>query len=176
MESIATRPTGMKWGLIMGAGLIVFGLIQHFTNTLFNETLSYLSYLITGGAIFLALREYKQLNGDSMTLGEGVKVGMWASLVGGVVGSLYSLVFMTFIRPTFLEETLAFAREKLEENPQMTEEVIDQTMSMTANFTTPTMITIFGIVGALIGGLVISLILSAIMKAERPIDMDEIGS
>ena len=59
-------------------------------------------------------------------------------------------------------------RERMEENPNLTEEQLEQAMESTMPFLTPEAVTIFGIVGTLVIGLIICLIMSAIMKKDVP--------
>ena len=61
------------------------------------------------------------------------------------------------------------AQNKLiDQNPEMSQEQLDQIMGMQKKFTTPTMMAAFGLIGSLFIGFVISLITGLIFKRNRP--------
>ncbi len=103
-----------------------------------------------------------------MSFGQGLGGGMLTIGVGSVISSLFSFVFLKFLDPSYMERIIDITRERMEENPNMTEEQVEQAMESTMAFLTPEAVTLFGIIGTLVVGLIICLIISAIMKKDAP--------
>jgi len=68
------------------------------------------------------------------------------------------------ISPESMEHGLEIARQKLMENPNMTEEIIEQSLAMQKKFQSPTFLIPIMLIVSLFIGFVISLIASLIMK------------
>ncbi|MEM6263564.1 MAG: DUF4199 domain-containing protein [Bacteroidota bacterium] len=170
MESTPTRPTALKYGLIMGLVMAAYTLILSLTGQSFNQTLGYVSYVIIIGVIFLAMREYKSLNEGFMTFKQGLGIGVLASLIGGTISSAFSFVYMTFIDPDFIAKLQEFTRSEMEKNQDLSPAQVDQAMEMTSFMMTPGAMFVMGIIGSVILGLIVSLIMSAILKNEPPME------
>ena len=168
MNETTIKSVGLKYGVLLGAALIGFFLLIYILDLAGNQTIQYASYIFIIGAVVLALREYKEGNDGFMSFGKGLGGGMLTIAVGSVISSLFSYVFLKFLDPSYMQRIVDITRERMEENPNLTEEQVEQAMESTMPFLTPEAITVFGIVGTLVVGLIICLIISAIMKKDVP--------
>lgn len=171
-----TRPTALKYGLILGIASSIYSIFLYFANLSTSTGFAYLSFGITIGVVVLAIREYLSLNGGFMSLKEGFRVGFVTSLIGGVISSVVSVVY-TMIDKQAIAQVLDETRMKLEENPQMTDEIIEMSMSWTESLMKPFPMLMIGIISSAIGGAILSLIIAAIMKKDDPgyNSIDEMG-
>ena len=123
--------------------------------------------LITTVLIILGIKKYKESNGGFLTLGQGLKTGVGIALISTVIYILYTLLFMNVIAPEAMEQGLELARQKLMENPNMSEEQIEQAVEMQKKFSSPGILAAVMLIFSLFLGFVISLIASAVMQKKE---------
>lgn len=126
-----------------------------------------LGILITIVLISLGIKKYKEANGGFLTLGQGLKTGVAIALISTVIYIVYTLLFMNVIAPDTMEQGLELARQKLMDNPNMSEEQIEQAIAMQKKFSGPGMLAAVMLLFSLFLGFVISLIVSAIMQKKE---------
>jgi len=167
-QQVTTRGVGMQYGVIVGIIMIIYGtLLQVSGLALEYQSLSYINYIFLAVVIYLAHKKFKEDGDGFMSYGQGLGIGFWMSLIGGVISMVFSYIYMSFIDSTIMEQAMDKARYDMEEKG-MSDAQIDQAMSITEKFMTPEMIFVMGIVGMLIFGFILSLIVSAITKKTDP--------
>jgi hypothetical protein len=167
-QQVTTRAVGMQYGVIVGIIMIIYGTLLQVTGlALEYQSLSYINYIFLGVVIYLAHKKFKEEGDGFMSYGQGLGIGFWISLIGGVISMVFSYIYMSFIDSTIMEQAMDKARYDMEEKG-MSDAQIDQAMSITEKFMTPEMIFVMGIVGTLIFGFILSLIVSAITKKTDP--------
>jgi len=164
-----TNKIALNYGIYLGVISILIGVIRYALGMQYDHDMVFgiLSFIIMIVLVVLGIKKYKEANGGFLTLGQGLKTGIAISLIGAVIGILYAIIFLTFIEPEFMATKFEMARQKMMENPNMTEEVIDQSIEMQKKFSSPGMIAAFGLLWNLFLGFVISLIASAIMQKKE---------
>jgi len=167
MEKPSTARIALKWGLISSIIIIIYTVILYMTGLFKNSALSWISFLILIIGIFFATREYKSLNNGFLSFGEGLGVGTLTSAVAGLIGSIFSYIYINMIDTTIMQQMSDLQRESMEARG-MSSEQIDQAMEMAAKFTSPGMIFLFGLLGYVFIGFIFSLIISAIIKKDKP--------
>lgn len=172
MEDKSIRPSSVKYGLIYGAASVLYALLIYSTNLVTNPAISVLSIAIGVGAVFLAIREYKQLNDGYLRLKQGISIGILVILIGGIISSIFTFIYASLIKPTFKEDLIATLEQQMRESASQQPEVIDMTLKMYDVMFSPGVMLITGLISAVISGLIYGLIIGAIMKNDRPI-MDE---
>ncbi|MEM9932538.1 MAG: DUF4199 domain-containing protein [Bacteroidota bacterium] len=168
MNETTVKSIGLKYGVILGAVSIAFFLVVYLLDMVGNQALSWLIFVFIGGILFLAMKEFKEGNEGFMSFGEGMRNGMLSIGVGSLISTIFSYIFMKFIATDYLETIEDITRERLEENPNMTEEQVEQAMQASSAFMTAEASAIFGILYTVVIGLIICLIVSAIMKKDKP--------
>jgi len=86
--------------------------------------------------------------------------------VSGLLSSLFSLFYMSFIDTNVMAKVADKTREKLEESG-LSDDQIDQQMEMMERFQSPGFTFTFGILAVIIGGLILSLIIAAFMRKNK---------
>ncbi|KAA9327004.1 DUF4199 domain-containing protein [Hymenobacter busanensis] len=165
--AVTPSSVGIRYGVLLGIVSIIFSLLLFMTNS-DQSPLRWAGLLISVAAIWLAHGYFKKHNGGFMSFGQGLTIGLVMSVVSGVLSSIFSYIYMTFIDPSYMERLMEKTRTEMEAKGTMSDEQIDQAMSMMNKFSGGPMTLVFGILGALIIGLLISLIVSAITKHNRP--------
>lgn len=169
MEKVSTARIALKWGLILALINIVLNVVVYTMGLYHLLNFNFLILLIIcSAAIFLALREFRETNGNLMTFGQGFGLGMLLSVTASVVVGLFDLVYKQFIDTTISAKQIGFIEEQYEASG-MPPEAIEKALE----FVTPWMsgpLSLFAIVLTyLFIGLVCSLIVSAIMKKTPPV-------
>lgn len=166
-KEVTTRGVGLQYGVIAGIIMIIYGMILQLTDMATNQGLAFLNYLFLAVVIFLAHKKYKETGDGFLSYGQGLGIGFWVSLAGGILAMVFSYVYMKFIDSSMMDQAMEKARYDMEEQG-MSDAQVDQAMSMTEKFMTPEMIFVFGILGVLFFGFILSLIISAITKKTDP--------
>ncbi|MBA9079324.1 MULTISPECIES: DUF4199 domain-containing protein [Rufibacter] len=169
MTEQTTSPSsvGVRYGLITGFISVIFSLVLYVTEMHQNKWMSVLSILILVAGIVMAHSYFKKENMGFMSYGQGLGIGVILSAVAGVLGSIFTFVYVKFIDTGFLEKARNAQIEEMEKNG-MSDDQIEQAMNMAEKFSGPGMMLVMGIVGSVVIGLIISLIVAAIMKKSRP--------
>ena len=152
-------------GVILGIVSIVFSLVLYATGSHLKPhwSTSIINAVIFIGAIVLGIKQYKAANGGFLSWGQGVKIGVGVSVLGGLIVVIYNYLFMNFIEPDFMSQMMEIQNQAFLDQG-MTEEQIEAANEMTKSFQGPTMIAALGIIGYAIGGFIVAAIVAAIMK------------
>ncbi len=169
MEKPSTARIALKWGLI-------FSIVSVIATTAFNMTdlwtQSMLLFLFgTASSIlmlYLAMAEFRKLNGGYMSIGEGLGIGMLTTATSAVVSMLYDTAYQRFIDPTLLERKMEIAEEQYKK-VGMTDEQIAESIEQMERLNNSGVVMMIGIVVALIIGFVLSLIVAAVLKKDKPV-------
>src|SRR5680860_1175029 len=149
----------LNYGLLLGILSVVFGVIMYVTNEHLDPSTIYIviGYLILITIITLAIKAFKSENGGFLSLGEALKVGIGAAVIGGIIAAVWSFVLMNYIEPDYMNQVMEVSREKMiETQPDMTESQLEAAEEITAKFASPIMVIAFSLIGNLFFGLVIS--------------------
>ena len=169
----AQKPTiskfAMNYGLILGLIMILISVITYVTGMALEgkQWPNFIYYIIFPVVIFYSISQYKKNNAGLLSLGEAIKIGLLIAIISAIVYAIYGLIFNYIIDPDFMGQAMDVAREKLLENPNMTEEMVDQQMEWVEKFSNPALGTAFWIAASAIFGLIYSLIAGLVMKKEE---------
>ncbi len=167
-KSVSTSSVAVRYGIITGIVSIIYSLILFITELNFKQqALSWISFIILIGGIVMAHRHFKSENGGFMRYGQGLGIGSILSAVVGLLGGIFMYIYIKVIDSSFMERMKEMQIAELEKK-NMSEEQMEQAMSMTEKFTGPEMMVVWSIVGTLLMGFLFSLIISAITKHTRP--------
>lgn len=165
-EKPSTARVALKWGLILGLVLIVYSLLLFLTNTFGDSRLGWVSTALSIGGLVLAMREFRTLNRGYMTYGEGVGIGTLTAAISGLLSALFTTFYTTIIDPNVMQQMVEKVRAQYEDRG-MSDEQIDQAMSMVEKMQSPGITFAFSVIGAAVFGLLLSLIIAAIMRRNR---------
>jgi hypothetical protein len=163
-----TTRTALKWGVIIGIINILYSTGIMVSGQIGNQTLGYITYLIIGVGLYLAMSDFKKENQGFMTYGQGLGLGVMKSVIVGIISGFFSFAYIKFIDPTISDQLMKKAIEEMEKKGTPDEQ-IEQAMEITKMFMTPGALFVIAVFGTLFIGLIISLIMAAILKKEKSV-------
>lgn len=168
-DKVTVSQIGLKNGIIIGLIFIVYGMILQFLNLDMKLMgyLSYVNYVILIVFIVLAHKAFKEGGDGFMSIGQGLGIGMLITLVGSVISSIFSFIYLKFIDDSIIQKSLDFQIEELEKKG-MDDASIEQAMAITSKIMTPEIMPIVAIVFMAFFGFILSLIVSLFTKKSNP--------
>ena len=159
----------MNYGLILGLVMIAISVVTYVTGMALEGTQwpQWLYYVIFPVTVIYAISQYKKSNGNLLKLGEAIKLGVLIGVISAIVYVIYGLIFNYIIDPDFMDIMKEVARDKMLERPDMTEEMVDQSMKFVEMFMNPFVGSAFWIAASAFFGLIYSLIGGLVMKKEE---------
>jgi energy-converting hydrogenase Eha subunit A len=170
-QKASVRKIALNYGLILalltiGLSVIVWVMGVHMDQPWWQSLLNFIFMTL---CIVYGLKAFKKEGDGFMSLGDAIKTGLAISLVAGLIGSIFTYIFITFIEPEFITQMLDAQRDKMiEDQPNMTQEQMDMAMGMTEKFMSPWFMFAMGLIASLFFGFIISLVAGLIMKQNRP--------
>jgi NADH:ubiquinone oxidoreductase subunit 6 (subunit J) len=144
-------------GVIISLILIVFGIALYFGGQVGNQGLSSLQYIIIVGGIIWGCISYANQMNNNVTFGNVFAHGFKITAVVTVIIIIYTVIALKFLFPDMVNIILDKAREAMEQK-KMTDEQMDNGLSMTKKFLVPfaigsilVMFMIVGVISSLIG-------------------------
>ena len=153
-------------GISVVFGLMLFSLEMHYQN---ETSTTLVSIAITIGVIAFAQYSYRKDNEGFMSLSQGIKMGLGMAAISGLINVAYFLVLSNVLDPEMMNNALQMGMDQfLEQNPEASQDMINQVESMQEKFSGPIMTSSFIIVLNLFSGLIISVITGLIFSKSRP--------
>lgn len=116
-----------------------------------------------------AFRDHRdQELGGYITLGRCMKIGIFISLITGVVAGLFTVIYMHFVDPNMIQDAMNLQMAEFEKKG-MSDEEIQQAMKIGGMMQNPIVLLIFSVFGTAIFGLIGSLILGLFIKKDPKI-------
>lgn len=171
MESQKLSPGkfALNYGLLLGLLMIIIGVISYVTGWALElkQWPNWIYYIAFPVTIFYAISKYKKTNDNLLSLGEAIKIGLAIGLISALVYAVYGLIFNYVIDPEFMSQIMEATKDKMLENPNLTEEIVDKQLEMMEKFMNPVIGTAIWIALSALFGLIYSLIGGLIMKREE---------
>jgi uncharacterized membrane protein YciS (DUF1049 family) len=163
----SVAPVALKFGFLFGLIGVIYQVILMVADLGDNRLLSSLAYVILIVGIVVAMKNYKELNHNYMSYGQGLGIGSLAAAVFGLMIGLFTWIYTSFIDTEYMARTMEKQREQMLQQG-LSDEQIDAGMAMAENFQGPVTMILGSAVVTLIIGFILSLIIAAIMKNSRP--------
>lgn len=159
----------MTYGAYAGLVSIVFFLILHYSGLSgTNGVFQWLGYVPFAVFIFLGTRQFRdQFLGGYIRYGKALASGVLISLFCGVLLAFFMYFFMKVIDTD--QKMMSMIREQNEQamlDRNMSEEEIEKTLEISAQFLTPGFIAVMSVIGYVFFGFLISLFTSFFLKKE----------
>jgi hypothetical protein len=167
-QNVSVGSFAKNYGLVLGLILILIAVLMYVTGLQLKgeQWPMYIYYIIFPAVIIYAISQYKKSNANILSLGQAIKVGLLIAVISAIIFAVYGLIFNFLIDPEFQVLAMEATRDKLLENPNLTEELVDQQMVMIEKFSNPILGSAFWIALSAFFGLIYSLIGGLVMKKE----------
>lgn len=167
-SSVTTRSVGTRFGLIGGVISIAYFLVLVVAGVNMAQGYwNWVGYIITAVLLFLAHKQYKENTDGFMSYGQGIGIAFWMGLVGSVISSIFTYIYVKFIDTSFTQ-MIHDAQVEAMEAKNMTEDQIEQAMKFASMFTTPEALLIMGLIFGIIGTIIIALIVTIFTQKKAP--------
>ncbi len=169
MES-QQKPTNkimLNYGVILGIVLILINVIIYAMGMIYDQDWKTGSIGIIAmiAVIFAGIKKFREFNDGFLSIGNALKTGLGIAIIGAIVSLVYTLIFMNFIEPEFIANTMAGAEQKMiEQNPNLTDEQIEQGLAFTEKLLSPGIMIAMALIWTLFLAFIISLISGLILK------------
>ena len=170
--TVSPRPTGMRWGFILGCISAVLAVIEQMTGLIdytgvkSNLIPNILSFLVVGACCYMAVKEHRDTElGGYISVGRSLGVTFWTGLIAGIIGAITLFILVKFMMPDLKEKMLDAVSTKMENQGQDPEQA-KKGMQMVSWMFNPAMFAVFAIVGTLFYTLILGLISGLILKKE----------
>ncbi len=164
---ISIPAVAVRYGLLTGLVSVIVSLTLFLTQTE-QSPARWLGLIVGAAGIYLAQNDFKKQNGGFLEYGQGLGIGTLLNLISGALNAVFTYFYIQFVDDGFIGRIIATARAEMEAKGNLTDEQIDQALAMTTKFTTPTMLLVFGILGAAFFGFLLSLLITLVTKHSRP--------
>ncbi|HWZ13816.1 MAG TPA: DUF4199 domain-containing protein [Mucilaginibacter sp.] len=168
MEKIATQnatKVATKWAVIYVITSIVITYLFQLLNIDQSSGVKYLGYIPFIAFLLLAQKEYRDQLGGFMSFGDGFSAGFRYAVFAGVMLAVFIFIYLTFLSPQILEQSIASQQGKFKEQG-LSSEQIERANDIGRKYGA-----VIGAFGAAIGsailGAILALIGAAIFKKER---------
>jgi Protein of unknown function (DUF4199) len=158
----------MSKAILLTLILIVIDLIGGFAHLRFEGWFRWISTIVMAIAIIVFCIQFGKQQVEGVTYGKVFGYGFKIALLVSVFVVVYSLISINFIFPEYIDQVLLKTRTDLQAKGGMSDEQIDQAVSMTKKFMTPVPMSIFIFLATLFFGTIAALLGAAFAKKSEP--------
>jgi hypothetical protein len=158
----------MSKAILLTLILIVIDLIGGFAHLRFENWFRWISTIVMVIAIIIFCIQFGKQQTEGVTYGKVFGYGFKIALLVSVFVVVYSLLSINLIFPEYIEQVLIKTRTDLQAKGTMTDEQIDQAVSMTKKFMQPVPMSIFIFLATLFFGTIAALLGAAFTKKSEP--------
>jgi uncharacterized membrane protein (DUF485 family) len=165
------KSTIIQYGLIYGGLAVVFNIMLFIMDMHYQggSLQQWTGLIIMVGSITFAQIAYRKLNDGCLNLSEAIKVGLGVTLIGILIAVVYGWFQAIVLDPNQIEKATEFAlNQAIDQNPEMTDEMIAMTQEWIEWGSSPGISTAFALGFGLLFGSIVSLITGLFVKKSKP--------
>jgi len=165
------KSTIIQYGLIYGGLAVVFNIMLFIMDMHYQggSLQQWTGLIIMVGSITFAQIAYRKLNDGYLNLSEAIKVGLGVTLIGILIAVVYGWFQAIVLDPNQIEKATEFAlNQAIDQNPEMTDEMIAMTQEWIEWGSSPGISTAFALGFGLLFGSIVSLITGLFVKKSKP--------
>jgi hypothetical protein len=157
----------MNYGTLYGLAGVALTLLFYFLGVdLQSRIPQVINYAILITFISMGIKSYRDEDlGGFISYGKSLGTGTLIGLFGGIISAIFIVIFFNYIAPEMIQKILDSSQQKLAEKG-MSDEQIEQAISITRMFMKPVWLFLFSILGSTFAGFLFSLIISIFTKKE----------
>jgi predicted neutral ceramidase superfamily lipid hydrolase len=178
METIQTtssRDLIVRYGILGGLAAVIYGLL---TNILgWNNPNSGMGMVVVSGIISLVIyagflvavvKKHRDENlGGYISFGTAFTTAFLTALIIGALSSVFQVVYINYIDPSFIESMLEYTREMME-NMGLSDEQLEEAMERSREGYKPGRFILSALFGSSFFGLITALIVAAVLNKKEP--------
>lgn len=152
--------THVTAGLIIAALLVVYSIIVNFMGLTQQKALGLLQYALIIGGLTYFVSQWGKAHNYTLSFGNLFAYGFKATAVFTIINIVFIIIFF-LVFPEMKEKTFEIARKQMEDNPNVSEEQIEQGLEIVRKFFwvglvggTMFFMIVIGAIGSLIGAAV----------------------
>ncbi len=162
---------GLKYGLINAAIGMTWVLLMFVTGLNRSDSANIINILAIAIPVICCIQAVNEVRategGGWISFGRAFKESFLVTVIGSIFSSLFYVIYIKFIDPTFMDFMMNKQVSKMQEMG-MSEDQILKAMNQSAAMQTPGWLMVWGIVIGMFLGAVISLIVAGVMKKQNP--------
>ena len=165
------KATIFQYGQIYGGISVAFAIMLFIMDMHYQggSLQQWAGLLIMVGSITAGQLAFRKLNDGYLNLSEAMKIGLGVTIVGIVIALFYGWFQAIVLDPNQIEKATEFAlSQAIDQNPEMTDEMIAVTREWIEWGSSPGISTAFAFGFGLIFGGIVSLVTGLIVKKSRP--------
>lgn len=163
-EKCSLMNNSLKYGLLTGTAMVLLSLLLYVMDVTMSGWVQYASLVILLAGIVIGNLAFRdKCSGGFLSYGRSLGSGVLISVFAGLLMAIYSYLFFSFFDPGELVKLTQIAEDKMFEQG-LSDEQVDQAMSMTKMFMTPVFISISSLFSMALWGTVFSLLVSIFIK------------
>jgi hypothetical protein len=168
--------TALVYGSLLALSNILLGIVYYLMNMQFDESQQYIGLVLSIVFIVLGILNHrnKNLNGY-ISYGNALGTGVMISLVAGIIGAVYFLVFSQYIDPEYMSKMMEHA-ETVYLEKGYSEEEVSRIIEGQRMMSSPLIMFFTTIIVSVLAGLIISLIVSIFLRKENPSFENKFGT
>lgn len=170
--------TTVKWGLITGMVYVIFSLISNMLGLQqggsgsgsmgIGMLVNLVLLLATFYTIYLGIKEFRDEDQNGrLTMGEAFKSGMKIAVIAGLIGAVFTFIYMKFIDPDMVDRLMAESEKRMDEM-NVPEDQREMSNKITGIFLNPAIMAPFMLLWVAFWGIFKSLVAGAMLKKEAP--------
>lgn len=169
MEKKSAFGPSLMSGIYLGFALIAYSLVLFLLEIDRESPLQYISFAILAIGLFMSIISFRNKHmGGFIEYKVAFGAGFYAGLFASLLTAIYTFIYAQYIDPGMAQEILLQSEEQiLEKYPNMSDEQIEQALSMTEIFTSPIIMAIMNLFVNLLISTVLSLLIAIFAKREN---------
>lgn len=160
----------LTYGVLAGLVAILLTVIVYSMGSFIEKPFwsTFAITLINFGITFYAIYSFRKETGGYLKLGQAMKLGVAIAFIMGLIAAVSNWVFMTYVEPDTVNQMLEIARQQLEEQAMLSEEDIENALSVSKKFMSPAVSIPMGIISSVFFGVIYSLISGLALQKKDP--------
>lgn len=165
----------LRYGILGGLISIIYGILSNLlglSNPGSGMGMVALGTIISlgiyAGFLVVAVKKHREedLKGY-ITFKRAFSVAFFTALIMGIMSSLFQMVYINFIDPSFIDSALEYSRE-LMENMGLNEEQMEEAMARSRDAYKPVRFLISAVIGTSFIGALTSLVVAGVLNRKAP--------
>jgi beta-lactamase regulating signal transducer with metallopeptidase domain len=163
------KSQSLTYGVIYGLSSAVVLYLFYKLDVQITGVSSLVNLAIAAVCVLVPVNFYKSTNANQLNIANALKIGLVVGLIGGLIYAIYVYFHYSSIDDSMLvrvSEEMENARAEMkQQNPQLTDEQVEQAISITKMMASAPAVAIFKFIGALLETFFAALLIGLIKKS-----------